>query len=92
MAKGNEDMGSSFSLVASTLKLPLLPGSTQLSLMIPINQRFDPSSCPYFGNRGSTSAQRRTGPRLYFANCPEYLAIIEQGNRRPIKRGRMREC
>ena len=37
-------MGSSLSLVESTLELPHLPGSTQLSLMILINQRFDSSS------------------------------------------------
>ncbi len=37
-------MGLSLSLIESTLDLPHVPGRTQLSLMIPINQRFDPSS------------------------------------------------
>ncbi len=38
-----ERASSSLGLVESTLELPDLPGRTPLSLMIPINQRFDPS-------------------------------------------------
>ncbi len=37
-------MGSRLWLVDSTLELPDLPGSTPLSLMLPINQGFDPIS------------------------------------------------
>ncbi len=47
MVKGHslmgKDMGSGLWLVDSTLELQDLPGSTPLSLMLPIHQRFDPT-------------------------------------------------